>query len=121
MEEKKHLDLQIEKFKGLIQKYEQLNKWRFAKTYAKTLPHEYLLIYDIDYSDRDIFMEFAKFITKYGYTLKFGNSEFTYFNIEGFKYWITIGKNLNTVILINRDRLKNAKSYWKEKYKGIYY
>ena len=50
--------------------------WIFAKTYAKTWPHEYVVR---DRVDEGMFVEFVKHIRAYGYLGKYYNKDITYF------------------------------------------
>ena len=54
-------------FSDEIMKFIQGSNWIFAKTYAKTWPHEY--------------------IDNYGYQSKFYNQLTTYFDYDGYTYW----------------------------------
>lgn len=108
----------IEDIKKFIEKYEKLGKWRFAKTYAKTSPHEYLMFFDVEKEDRQNFREFIKFIIENGYTIDYKRIKITYLNVEEFKYWVM--GDPERAKLINRDRLRQVKKYWKEKYPEYY-
>ena len=52
-------------------------KWIFAKTYAKTWPHEYIVR---DKVDENLFLELVKHIRTQGYVGKFYNNEYIYFD-----------------------------------------
>ncbi len=58
--------------------------WVFAKTYAKTWPHEYIVQQSVD---NDMFLELANHIDKFGYQVYFYEMQLTYFNYNGFTYW----------------------------------
>ena len=75
------------------------NKWIFAKTYAKTAPHEYIVKYGNDYGH--LFAEFAQYIVKHGYKKFFGETEYYYLDYNGYKYW-TMDIDLDKTDLINR-------------------
>jgi hypothetical protein len=80
-----------------------MSKWIFAKTYAKFAPHEYTLLKQTHSSNT--FLEFARFIERHGYKEKFGKREYTYVNIDGWKYW-TMDPTPEQTDLINRARIK---------------
>ena len=58
-------------------------KWKFAKTYAKTAPHEYI----VDEWNIELFKEICHLIDTEGYEEKFYDKTFRYYNIGEFKYW----------------------------------
>lgn len=58
--------------------------WIFAKTYAKTWPHEYIVQEKVD---EGLFLEFADFIDKYGYEEFFYETKQLYFDVGGYTYW----------------------------------
>ncbi len=75
-------------------------EWIFAKTYAKTAPHEYIVRDNLSDNDKIFFDKFAKIIERQGYVKKFYNTEFKYLNIGEKRYW-HMGE------VINRDDIKN--------------
>jgi hypothetical protein len=72
--------------------------WVFAKTYAKTWPHEYLVK---DRVDRELFVELVSHIQEHGYAGKFYKKDITYFDQDGMVYW-TMGAPLEETTIINR-------------------
>ena len=58
--------------------------WIFAKTYAETYPHEYIVQEKVD---ENLFLELAKFIDENGYEEYFYSKKQIYFDFEGFTYW----------------------------------
>lgn len=74
--------------------------WVFAKTYAKTWPHEYIVR---DKVDVDLFVKLVNHIRKHGYEGKFYSKDITYFNESGMVYW-TMGAPIEETIIINRCR-----------------
>ena len=99
---------QLERFRGFINS----KKWIFAKTYSHFAPHEYIIVRFHD-PDRKIFEEFVMFIRENGYKAKFGKRWFTYYNLDGYKYW-TIGEPLSNTWVLNREPLKE-KDRWLER------
>lgn len=70
-------------------------KWTFAKTYAKTAPHEYI----IQSWNPLLHSTLAEFIKKYGYDKQFKNDgTFRYWEFQGYKYW-------HMGVCINREPL----------------
>jgi len=80
--------------------------WIFAKTYAKTAPHEYIVKGELSSEDQEIFVDFVIYIRENGYTKKFYSKEFSYYDIDGEKYW-TMGAPLEETIILNRDDVGN--------------
>lgn len=77
-------------------------KWQFAKTMAKTCPHEYVT-YSKEYET--LFKLMDEKIKKDGYTGKFGKSSYKYVNVDDHKYWFTFDREKGLRIL-NREPLK---------------
>ena len=81
--------------------------WIFAKTYAKTWPHEYIVR---DKVDEYLFVELVKHIRKHGYIGKFYTKDITYFDDQDKVYW-TMGAPIEETIIINRCRKEQAYEY----------
>ena len=79
------------------------NTWIFAKTYAATAPHEYLVKRNLSPEDQETLVEFAYFIKENGYKKLFGSMEFTYFDIDDLMYW-TMDEDVSKTDLINRAK-----------------
>lgn len=73
-------------------------KWIFAKTYAKTAPHEYFL----KIQNEELFLELKRRIEKLGIDEKFYKTTFRYYYHGEYKYWCYDD-------LVNRD--KKNKTY----------
>lgn len=91
-----HTELEI------VRCYVSSVKWQFAKTMAHT-PHEYTLRKWRKDLDAD-FVYFVQFIRQYGYPKQWGSAIYTYFDLDGYKYW-TMGASIAQTILINREKL----------------
>jgi len=78
-------------------------KWIWAKTYEKFAPHEYIVVKH-NHPDRKTFEEVVKFIRKNGFKAKFGRKTFTYFILDGYKYW-TMGDSIDNTWILNRAKL----------------
>lgn len=74
------------------------SSWTFAKTYAATWPHEYLVK---DKVDTTLFLELVKHIRKHGYEGWFYKKPITYFDEAGHVYW-TMGDPVEETTIINR-------------------
>lgn len=86
-----------------VRQYVANVRWQFAKTYAETAPHEYTVRqWDWDASDDFSFMVVA--IRQHGYVKKFWGKPYTYFELDGFKYW-TMGAPVDETTVINREPL----------------
>lgn len=92
-------DSQLIKFNAFIAN----NTWIFAKTYAATAPHEYLVKRSLSQEDQETLVEFAYFIKENGYKKLFGSMEFTYYDIDGWMYW-TMDEDVSKTDLINRAK-----------------
>jgi hypothetical protein len=81
------------------------NTWRYAYTMPKW-PHSY--VHRDTCSNKDVFVQFVKFIRKYGYEDTFLNKVKTYYNIGEHRYW-TEGSPVPETIILNRARLDGLK------------
>jgi len=61
-------------------------KWNFAKTYANSAPHEYIVRHKHAGTDED-FLNFVKAIELYGQTLWFFKRPNKYLYVDGRYYW----------------------------------
>jgi hypothetical protein len=59
-------------------------KWIFAKTYAATWPHEYIVQEKVD---NELYLELATHIDTFGYESHFYKMKQIYFDDDGFTYW----------------------------------
>jgi len=71
-------------FSDRIIQFIETTKWTFAKTYAETWPHEYMVMEKVD---KNQFLELANHIDKFGYPEKFYQKTMTYFDYIGYTYW----------------------------------
>ena len=67
-----------------LKKFIKNQKWIFAKTYAKTWPHEYIVQEKVD---NKLFLELGNHIDKYGYEEYFYKMKQIYFDYNGNTYW----------------------------------
>ena len=75
-------------------------EWTFAKTYAHTWPHEYIVRGRVDDS---LFVQLVTHIRTHGYEGKFYRMSITYFDEGGMTYW-TMGAPIGKTTVINRCR-----------------
>ncbi len=59
-------------------------KWTFAKTYAETWPHEYIVQEKVD---NNSYVQLANHIDTYGYESCFYKTKRIYFDYDGKVYW----------------------------------
>ena len=78
--------------------------WTFAKTYAKTWPHWYIVRKNVDEAS---FLEFVKIIRNNGYKGKFYNKEIIYYDLDEYTYW-TMGAPIEETTIINRALKKDT-------------
>ncbi len=81
--------------------------WIFAKTYAKTWPHEYIVR---DQVDDDSFVELVRHIRDHGYLGKFYANDITYLDCSNLVYW-TMGEPIEETTVINRCRKEQSYEY----------
>lgn len=81
--------------------------WIFAKTYAKTWPHEYIVR---DKVDEALFVKMVEHIRENGYVGKFYKIDITYFDEDGMVYW-TMGDPIETTTIINRCTKEQSYEY----------
>ena len=83
------------------------SKWTFAKTYASTWPHYYIVR---DRVDEDLFINLVKHIRQFGYEGPFYNKTYIYFEEDGYVYW-TMGAPIEETTIINRCTKENTYEY----------
>ena len=88
-----------------IKKFIDSADWVFAKTYAKTAPHEYA-VREKNKHLEDEFVYFVKFIRKHGYEEKFWSKMHIYYDVGKYKYW-TMGNPIDETVVLNRALIGN--------------
>ncbi|MDI9432226.1 MAG: hypothetical protein QM570_10960 [Planctomycetota bacterium] len=73
-------------------------KWTFAKTYAATWPHEYIVRERVD---ENLFIRLVQHIRTFGHQERFYSKRFTYYHEDGKVYW-TMGEPMDETIIVNR-------------------
>ena len=82
-------------------------KWLFAKTYAESWPHEYIVRKMVDES---LFIELVEHIRANGDQGYFYKKEITYYSEDGFAYW-TMGAPVEETTIINRCKQEQTYEY----------
>ena len=72
--------------------------WTFAKTYARTWPHEYIVR---DRVDEGLFLSLVRHIREHGYEGRFYRKVLTYFAEDGMAYW-TMEEPIEETTIVNR-------------------
>ncbi|MCJ7586837.1 MAG: hypothetical protein MUQ00_02910 [Candidatus Aminicenantes bacterium] len=67
-----------------IKQFIERTPWTFAKTYAKTWPHEYIVQEKVD---NELFLQLANLIDTFGYVSNFYKTTVTYYDYNGHTYW----------------------------------
>ena len=70
-----------------LKKFIDANNWIFAKTYAKTAPHEYVVYDNLDSNMQKEYEWFIEQIKEKGIDEKFYQTTFRYLYFEDKKYW----------------------------------
>ena len=108
-------------FPDALREFIDSSQWTFAKTYALTWPHEYIVRERVD---RVLFESLARHICQYGIEQRFYQRVLKYFAEDGLLYW-TMGEPIEETTIINRckeegsyeNRLRNG-TLPPQQYKG---
>lgn len=79
-------------------------EWTFAKTYAETWPHEYIVRGEVN---EELFERLVRHIRLYGHEEKFYQKPITYFDEAGMVYW-TMGAPISETTVINRCKKEDS-------------
>ena len=90
-----------------IKTFVNQQRWTFAKTYAETRPHEYLVR---DHVDEEPFVLLVKHIRKYGYEGTCFHKPITYFDEDGMVYW-TMDTPVEETTIVNRCSKEQTYEY----------
>ena len=82
-------------------------QWTFAKTYAATWPHEYIVRKRVD---ELLFIALVTHISTHGYEGRFYRHTFTFFDEGEHVYW-TMGEPLDETEIVNRCRQDQTYEY----------
>lgn len=89
-----------------LKEFIESQNWIFAKTYAKTWPHEYIVQEKVD---NNLFLKLADHIDTYGYKNYFYKMEQIYFDYNGYTYW-----HMDNII----NRCDEQETYFRRKQAG---
>ena len=89
-----------------LKKFIDATTWIFAKTYAKTAPHEYVIYDMLDVEMQKEYRWFVKQIEEKGVEEKFYQTTFKYLYFYDKKYWVHDTKEREGGVL-NRDQAIN--------------
>lgn len=81
--------------------------WTFARTYARTWPHEYLVRAQVD---ERLFVSLVRHIRAHGYQGSFYHKPITYFDEGGMVYW-TMGDPIEEETIVNRCLKEQSYEY----------
>lgn len=81
--------------------------WTFAKTYAKTWPHEYIVRTRVD---EGLFLSLVRHIREHGYEGRFYHRPITYLDADGLVYW-TMGAPIEETTIVNRCTKEQSYEY----------
>jgi hypothetical protein len=84
-----------------------VQKWTFAKTYALTWPHEYIVR---DRVDEGLLLLLVRHIRAHGYEGQFYRKAITYFDEDGMVYW-TMGSPIEKTTIVNRCTKEQTYEY----------
>lgn len=96
--------MQISAFPPNLRAFIDSTSWTFAKTYAATWPHEYIVRKRVDES---LFVQLVDHIRTHGYEGNFYRMKITYYDEDGMTYW-TMGAPIETETVINRCPKENT-------------
>jgi len=92
------------KFPDDLKEFIGNSEWTFAKTYAATWPHEYMVRGRVD---EKLFVQMVKHIRGFGTEGPFYSQKYIYFEEDGWVYW-TMGALIAETTIINRCRKENT-------------
>lgn len=70
-----------------LQTFVKFAPWRWARTYATTWPHFYVLRRDLDDGEARAFTELLQHIREHGYWGRFRERAVWYYDFDGWTYW----------------------------------
>ncbi len=88
----------MKKFSNELKGFINNTQWTFAKTYAETWPHHYIVKERVD---ENLFLKMVKHIRCFGYEGRFYKKKITYFEEDGYVFW-TMGEPIEETTIINR-------------------
>jgi hypothetical protein len=95
------------KFSNSLKAFVDDANWTFAKTYASTWQHEYIVRGRVD---ENLFTQLVEHIRTFGYEGKFYSKTLTYFDDDGMVYW-TMGEPIGETTIVNRCKTNQTYEY----------
>ena len=95
------------RFPPELEAFVNQQEWTFAKTYAATWPHEYIVR---DRVDDNLFIRLVQHIRTFGREESFYSKHFTYYHEAGSVYW-TMGEPVAETTLVNRCKEEQTYEY----------
>ena len=89
-------------FRNFVSKF----KWTFAKTYAATAPHEYIVLGKVGLEHKSDFISIARFIREAGFKAYYFKRQGFFYILDEDYYW-TMDENVEDTDLINRAKLSD--------------
>ena len=102
-----------QEFREFVNKFD----WIFAKTYAETAPHEYIVLKKVGIEYKNDFVKVANFIRENGFKAYYYSRVGFYYIMDKYYYW-TMDEDVNDTDLINRakkDDYELINNRWKWK------
>jgi hypothetical protein len=93
-------DFSADDFRNFVNTFDRI----FAKTYAETAPHEYIVLKKVGLEHRSDFVKAARFIRESGFQAYYYKVRRFYYILDGYYYW-TMDGNVEDTDLINRAKL----------------
>lgn len=93
-----------EEEKERLNRFVLSQKWKSAKSYESTAPHQYCLLKDTP--DREEWFWFVRMIFERGIDEKFFKAKFRYLHGRKWKFW-SMDKTIESTDLINRALITN--------------
>lgn len=91
-----------QEFRNFVNRFD----WIFAKTYADTAPHEYIVLKKVGIEYKEEFIKIANFIREKGFKAYYYSRVGFYYIIDENYYW-TMDEKAEDTDLINRAKLKD--------------
>jgi hypothetical protein len=99
--------LKSDKFADEMRAFIETTHWIWARTYADTWPHHYIVK---DRVDEELFVRMVQHIRRFGYEGRFYRMKITYFEEDGLVYW-TMGDPIEKTTIINRCPKESTYEY----------
>jgi hypothetical protein len=94
----------MERFSIEMMDFINNSQWIFAKTYAATWPHHYIVRERVD---EDLFVKMVQHIRRFGYEGRFYDMKIIFYDEDGLVYW-TMGELIKETTIINRCPEENT-------------